>query len=111
MDAGLYKIKLKTKNKDKIYEWFKGCQNRISEYLEGLEKEGTFVESVFLDEDENGDLFLIYYMKANDVKKAIEIFKKSTSPIDVFYMENWNKYCSESIVEFEKLFDVDRIEK
>ncbi|WP_284452843.1 DUF6176 family protein [Parachlamydia acanthamoebae] len=41
----------------------------MNETLESLENEGVFVESAFLDQQGN-DLYLIYYMKAEDITRA-----------------------------------------
>lgn len=108
MQAACYKIKLKTKNPQDIYKWFNEYQKRESEFKKSLQEEGLFVESVFLDKDDNGDLFLIYYMKGKDIQKAIDIFKKSTSDIDKFHQSNIDKYYKDPKI-LEKIFDIDRL--
>ncbi|WP_228840633.1 DUF6176 family protein [Candidatus Protochlamydia phocaeensis] len=98
--------KLKKGALPSVREWFRTLKERIHETMATLEQEGVIIESVFLDRIGEDD-FLIYYMKAENIEKALEIYKKSTSPIDLYHKENW-KLFSESSIVLEELMDLER---
>lgn len=102
------KTKLKKALIEEVRVWFQTLKNRLNETLESLENEGVVVESAFLDK-QGDDLYLIYYLKAEDVSRAYEIFNNSTLPIDHYYKECWNKYCEGREV-LEELLNIDRFE-
>ncbi|CDZ79838.1 hypothetical protein BN1013_00338 [Candidatus Rubidus massiliensis] len=103
------KTKLKKELIKEIRIWFQTLKDRMSETLESLENEGVLVESAFLDKQGN-DLYLIYYLKAEDISHVYEVFNKSTLPIDNYYKDCWKKYCEGREV-LEELLDIDRFEK
>lgn len=107
METICIKTKLKKEIVEEVRIWFQTLKNRINETLETLENEGVYVESVFLDKQGN-DLYLIHYMKAENISKVYEVFSKSTLPIDLYYKECWKKYCEGREV-LEELLDIDRI--
>ncbi len=75
-----------------VKKWLYALENeRRDETLKSFKNEGIFFETAFLNE-ENGTYFLIYFMKAKDVKKAVEIFQNSKLSIDDFHKECWEKY-------------------
>ena len=80
----------------------------MNETLESLANEGVIVESAFLDK-QGDDLYLIYYVKAEDISRVYEVFNKSTLAIDQYYKECWKKYCEGREV-LEELLDIDRID-
>jgi len=92
---------------DEIREWFNTLKERLSETMETLESEGVVVESAFLDRHDN-DVYLIYYLKAEDIDRAYEVFDQSTSPIDIYFKGCWKKYCSGRVV-LEELLDLERL--
>ena len=102
------KTKLKKEFIEEVRIWFQTLKNRLNETLESLENEGVIVESAFLDKQGN-DLYLIYYLKAEDISRAYEVFNKSTLAIDFYYKECWRKYCEGREV-LEELLDIDRFE-
>jgi len=105
-------ICIKTKLKKDLIEEVRGrfqtLKNRMNETLESLENEGVIVESAFLDK-QGEDLYLIYYLKAEDIAHVYEVFNKSTLDIDHYYKECWKKYCEGREV-LEELLDIDRFE-
>jgi hypothetical protein len=101
------RAKLKKGSISGVREWFETLKSRYNETVQTLENEGIIVESVFLDRIGEDD-FLIYYMRADDIDKAIEIYNKSTAAIDIYHKENWRKF-SEERVALEPLLDIDRI--
>jgi Family of unknown function (DUF6176) len=101
------RTKINPDSLDEVRVWFKTLKTRQEETMETLKNEGVLVESVFLDKHDNG-IYLIYYLKAEDVDKAYEVFDKSTSSIDVYFKECWKKYCKGRIV-LEELLDLERL--
>ena len=92
---------------EEIREWFNTLKNRIDETMKTLENEKVLVESAFLDRHGN-DVYLIYYLKAENIEKAYEVFDNSTSPIDTYFKSCWKKYCTGRVV-LEELLDIERI--
>ncbi|WP_338049593.1 DUF6176 family protein [Parachlamydia acanthamoebae] len=93
---------------EEVRLWFQTLKEKMNETLESLENEGVFVESAFLDQQGN-DLYLIYYMKAEDITRAYEVFTKSNLAIDHYYKNCWKTYC-EGCEVLEELLDIDRFE-
>lgn len=85
--------KIKEGHLDDVRNWFQTLLDRKEETLESFRNEGVKIESAFIKKI-NGDYFLIYYMVANDVKEATDVFRKSTLPIDSFH-----KKCFEDFIE------------
>ena len=81
---------------------------RKNETLESLKNEGVFVESVFLDK-QGEDLYLIYYMKAENIARVYEVYGKSELAIDHYHKECWKIYCERGVI-LETLLDIDRVE-
>lgn len=104
-------ICIKTKiAKDSLNEvrfWFESLKSRMEETMETLKNEGVIVESAFLDK-QGDDFYLIYYLKAENINKAYEVFENSTSPIDMYFKKCWKKYCKGRIV-LEELLDLERL--
>ncbi len=92
---------------DEVREWFNTLKDRLNETMETLENEKVLVESAFLDKHDN-DVYLIYYLKAEDIDKAYEVFDSSTSSIDTYFKECWKKYCKGRVV-LEELLDLERL--
>lgn len=92
---------------DEIREWFNTLKGRLNETMQTLENEKVLVESAFLDRHDD-DVYLIYYLKAEDIDKAYEVFDNSTSAIDVYFKECWKRYCKGRVV-LEELLDLERL--
>ena len=101
------RVRLKKRSIEGVRNWFNTLKERLHETMNTLKNEEVYVESVFLDRY-NDEEFLIYYMKAKDIQMAIEVYKKSTDPIDIFHKNCWNEFCEERIL-LEELLDIDRI--
>lgn len=105
-------ICIKTKIKKELIEevrlWFQTLKKRLSETLQSLENEGVIVESAFLDR-QGEEIYLIYYMKANDISRAYEVFTKSELAIDHYHKSCW-KRCCEGREVLEELLDIDCFE-
>ncbi len=89
-----------------VRQWFDTLKDRLDETMETLESEKVLVESAFLDKHDK-DVYLIYYLKAENIDKAYEVFDKSTSSIDIYFKECWEKYCQDRVV-LEELLDLER---
>lgn len=80
---------------DNVKKWLYVLEHeRRDEILKSFKNEGIFFETAFINE-ENGKYFLVYFMKANDVTKAVEIFQNSKLSIDDFHKECWEKYTED----------------
>ena len=105
MQTNCIKTKIKPGYIEEVRLWFRTLLERRDETLETLRNEGVVVESAFIDK-QGDDLYLIYYMKAESIDKAYEVFNKSTSAIDLYYKDCWKKYCEGRIV-LEELLDLE----
>lgn len=101
------KIKLKPNSLKKAREWARVLNEREDEALATLRDEGVILETVFLDQSNEGD-FLIYLMKAESFSKAREAAQKSVRSIDEFH-QNFKRETWEGGKQLEMLVDLDRI--
>ncbi len=101
------KIKLKPDSIEKVREWAKTINERRDEALATLRDEGVILETVFLDQNTEGD-FLIYLMKAESFKRAKEAAQKSVHAIDEYH-RNFKKESWTDGKNLEMLLDLDRI--
>lgn len=108
MKAICIKTKLKKEFIDEVRTWFKSLKERMTETLESLENERIYVESAYLDM-QGSDLYLIYYIRAEDISYAYEVFNNSKLAIDHYYKDCWKKYCEGRVV-LEELLDIDRFD-
>ena len=81
-----HRIKLKPNSLEKVYAWAKELNSRKEEALATLQDEGVSVESVFLEQTNEGD-FLIYYMRLENTDKAKAIAAKSKHAIDEYHKQ------------------------
>lgn len=107
METICIKSKLKKDSIHQVRKWFDTLKERIVETKESLKNEGIVVESAFLDKC-GEDYFIIYYLKAEDIQRAYDVFEKSTLAIDDYYKKCWKTYCEGREV-LEELIDIDRI--
>ena len=89
------RVALKEGTTEAVRDWFRTLIDRREETLESLKNEEVIVESAFLDRQPDGD-FLIYYMRAQDIEKAMAVFQNSSLAIDAYHKSCWGKYCGES---------------
>ncbi len=76
-----------------VREWLKTLQSRHSETLESLKNEGVSLEAAFIKKEKE-HYYLVYFMRADDVSKAMEVCQNSELPIDQFH-----KKCFEDYIE------------
>ena len=107
-ETSCVRIKLRPGSIERVREWAAEINRRHEEALETLRDEGVMVESAFLDSSEEGD-FLVYYMKAADIRKAGETGKSSTHAIDEYHRQ-FKRDTFESGRKLELLVDLERFE-
>lgn len=100
------KIKLKPNSIEKVREWARVINYRKDEVLATLRDESVVLETVFLDQTDEGD-FLIYLMKAESFEKAKDVVQKSIHSIDEFH-QNFKRETWEDGERLELLIDLDR---
>lgn len=105
MEIRCVKIKLKPGSIEKVRDWAKTINEGKAEALATLRDESVILESVFLDQNSEGD-FLIYVMKAEDFDKAKKAVGKSIHPIDEFH-QNFKRECWEDGKRLETLIDLE----
>lgn len=80
------KIKLNPNSIEKVREWAKVINERKDEALATLRNESVVLETVFLDQTNEGD-FLIYFMKAESFEKSKQAVENSIHEIDKFHQQ------------------------
>lgn len=105
METVCYKIKLKPNSLDKVRDWGKRLMSESSEVAKLLKHEGIIIESAFIEQASEGD-FLIYYLRAHDLKKAREVSAASTHPIDIFHRKVMSE-IGDGGSELEKVLDIE----
>ena len=79
-------IRLKPDSNKPLEEWKRTLSERLGEVRTSLRNEGVTVESWFKIEVE-GQEYLLWYMRAESIQRAFEIFQKSNQPIDKFHSD------------------------
>ncbi|NRB37136.1 MAG: hypothetical protein HRU20_18620 [Pseudomonadales bacterium] len=79
-------IKLKQGSESKVEEWRDTMTSRIDEALATLEHEGVEIESWFRINIEGQD-YLLWYMRAESIKRAFEVSQTFKHPIDKYHYE------------------------
>lgn len=100
------KIRLKPNSIEKVRQWARALNQRKTEALATLRDESVILESVFLDQTDEGD-FLIYLMKAENFARARQAAEKSTHSIDEFH-QNFKRETWADGKRLELLVDLDR---
>jgi len=77
---------------ENVKQWLKSLENeRRDEVLESFRNEGVLLESAFIRE-EKGNFYLIYFMRAHDIAKAMNVFRNSTLPGDDYHKKCWKEF-------------------
>ena len=92
--AGLIEIKEGTEQV--VASWRDTLASRRAEVLQALRNEGVEIESWF-EVEISGRRFLLWYMRAESMDKAWEIFKNSSDDIDMFHRETLGSIAREAI--------------
>ncbi len=106
-ESQLLKIKIRPGKTDQVIEFLRTLQERKSQCLDAMAREGMVVENMFLERRDKAD-YLYYYVKAKDLKHANEINMQATDSLTLeirrFVAETWDH-----IVSPEPLLDWDLI--
>jgi len=86
--------KIKDGHLEDVRGWFKKLQDRKDETLESFRNEGVWLESAFLQE-QDGQYYLIYYMRAEDIDRAMAVFQASSLEIDWFHKQCWEQFTEQ----------------
>ena len=100
--AGL--IKLKPGYAEDLDEWRKTLIARRDEVLQSLRDEGVILESWFQIEI-GEEPYLLWFMHAESIAKAREVFANSKHKIDAYHLEKLSK-IADSQIEGSLLVDL-----
>ena len=97
------RVQLKPGSLGRVREWAAELNARRDEVLATLRDEGVRIESVFLDGDT-----LVYYMRADSLERAREVYARSTHAIDAYHQrfkdETFDaQHALELLIDFENL--------
>jgi Family of unknown function (DUF6176) len=108
-ETQLLKIKIRPGKTEQVVQFLRSLQERESQSLEALRREGMVVESMFLERHPDGDT-LYYYVKARSLMHANEVNMQATDSLTLeirkFVSDTWGH-----IVSPEPLFDLDLIKE
>ena len=97
------RVRLEPGSLTRVREWAAELTSRRDEVLATLRDEGIWVESVFLDGDT-----LIYYLKADSLDRAREVYARSTHPIDAYHQRFKDETFAEQ-TQLELLVDFENV--
>lgn len=106
LKSGCVRIKLKENCLDEVEKWAKTLNNRKKEVIETMQREGIYIESVFLDHI-GKDNYLIYYLRMENFEKAAKVIRHSEHEIDKYH-NIFKKNCWDTRVPLRKLIDISR---
>lgn len=92
--AGL--IKLKPNTAGDLQEWRDTLDARRDDVLETLRNEGVTIESWF-QIDIDGQPYLLWFMQAESIARAREVFLSSDHAIDAYHLEKMTKMADAQI--------------
>src|SRR5262249_9761745 len=107
VETSCVKVRLRPGSLERVRAWAAELNSRPDEVLATLRDEAVVIESVFLDESDDGD-FLVYYMKARSLAEATRVAQRSTHAIDAYHQEfkqsTWETTTPlEALIDFENL--------
>lgn len=97
------RVRLKEGSLERVREWAKELNARREEVVATLRDEGVRIESVFLDGDS-----LIYYMRAESIEQAREVYAHSTHAIDAYH-QRFKDETFEQQTPLELLIDFENL--
>jgi L-rhamnose mutarotase len=97
------RVRLEPGSLPRVREWAAELNARRDEVLATLQDEGVRVESVFLDGET-----LVYYLKADSIDKARDVYAGSQHAIDAYHQRFKDETFAERtqlelLVDFENL--------
>lgn len=104
--SGLIKLKPETENK--VAEWKDTISSRFDEAAATLQDEDVQIESWFKIEIE-GNKYLLWYLRAQSIKRVFEVSLQLKHPIDKFHYELMAEItASNGNILAEPLIDIPR---
>jgi hypothetical protein len=97
------RVRLEPGSLGRVREWAAELNARRDEVLATLRDEGIRVESVFLDGET-----LIYYLKADSLEQAREVYARSTHAIDAYHQRFKDETFAEQ-TQLELLVDFENV--
>ncbi|OAN17917.1 hypothetical protein A3K86_03090 [Photobacterium jeanii] len=98
-------IKLRQGFDSNVEYWQQTMSTRIDEVMQSLQAEGVQIESWFKVKIE-GDDYLIWYMRAESIERAVEVFQQSSKDIDKFHFEVLSQITApDGFINAEPLLD------
>jgi uncharacterized protein DUF6176 len=97
------RVRLRPGSLARVLDWAAELNARRDEVVATLRDEGVRIESVFLDGDT-----LVYYMRADSIERAREVYARSTHAIDAYHQRFKDETFDEQtplelLVDFENL--------
>lgn len=86
MEVECLRFRIKDGALPKLREWSNTLKSQIGEVKSILKKEGIFLESAFLEKTTDG-YYLIYFIRASNLKKSKKISDSSEHPIDLYHQK------------------------
>ena len=99
------RIRLKPGSLDRVYEWARTMVQRREEALATLRDEQVTIESAFLERAADGE-YLVYYMRAHDLKRASGAAATSKHSIDEYH-QSFKRETWDERVTLELLLDLE----
>ena len=97
------RVRLEPGSLPRVREWAAELNARRDEVMATLRDEGIRVESVFLDGET-----LVYYLKADDLDQAREVYARSQHAIDVYHQRFKDETFAEQ-TQLELLVDFENV--
>ena len=101
------RVRLKPNSLGRVRAWAAELNGRGDEVLATLRDEQVAIESVFLDETDEGD-FLVYYVKVRSLEQAEQVVQRSQHAIDAYHQE-FKRDAWESRKPLELLIDFENL--
>ena len=97
------RVRLKDGSLPRVRAWAKELNKRRDEVLATLVNEGVRIESVFLDGET-----LVYYMRAESIEHAQEVYAHSAHAIDAYHQRFKDETFAEQ-TQLELLVDFENV--
>ena len=105
MQSHLFKYHLKPNTETDVTEWLEFAKTHRDEILATLKTQCIYVEDVFIEE--NGpNVFLYYYVRTENLQKALDALKRSTLAVDEYQKSFFTK-VTRTRVEIKKILGLD----
>jgi len=92
MELSASLIELKPGTADLVEDWKEFIEKNVNLALDSIRAEGVEVESWFLIQLEGKD-YLLCYMRANSMEKAVSAGNHSTNPVDTYHRQFLRAAC------------------